>query len=198
MSQKNVGEFLPTDNSQTSLKYRPSLGVWKYSRRKTRRAVGWAVGFNFQAGVWDFCLHHIHYGPIRELSSRTWRCEGCQAERASTTTADVKGAWKFTSTCVCMSSWCVYVRQISADFFTTVLSRWMMIKRCNLQMLHDARSSKQGVTWNNQDNATDVMLCEARMDSSLVRLSSSVKLLWVILIWNVGIFVTVTQLQTSL
>jgi hypothetical protein len=36
-------------------------------------------------------------------------------------------------------------------------------------MLHDARSSKQDVTWNNQDNERDVMLCEARMDSNLGR-----------------------------
>jgi len=42
------------------------------------------------------------------------------------------------------------------------------------------------------------MLCEARTDSNLGRLSSSVKLLWVILIRNVGIPVKVTQLQTSL
>jgi len=64
---------------------------------------------------------------------------------------------------------CICMPDKHTNFFTTVLSRWMMIEQCKLQMLHDASSSNQGVPVNNQDNATNIMLCEARKDSNLGR-----------------------------
>ena len=74
-----------------------------------------------------------------------------------------------------------------------------MIKQCKYKYYTiNVRSSKQGVTRKNQDSATEGKSYEARMESNLGRESSSVNLLWVTLIRNFGILLTVTQLQGSL